>query len=208
VGCRRWPLKADVLAASVEVEGAERGGRIGRVHDERPDHAPRARKAEPVGFHPAGGSEGGPQVLQRSDQHEVDGIAGQTVAGNREAGHAFALEDLQAHADCARKDEIRRDRISDAQSQDPVQLLVDGPEDENDKPDTENAERQDQQAPQKPYQQSNDGTAPSALIAQPVCPHRDAEGRDLFPHIVPRRSSSAAHRPIGCSRPGRTRTRL
>jgi hypothetical protein len=69
-----------------------------------------------------------------------------------------ALEDLQAHADCARKDEIRRDRISDADSQDPVQLLVDGPEDENDQPDTENAECQDQQAPQKPYQQSNDGS--------------------------------------------------
>ena len=47
------------------------------------------------------------QLLARSDQHEIDRIAGQSVAGNGEARQAFALQDLQAEANDARQDEIR-----------------------------------------------------------------------------------------------------
>src|ERR1700716_1633895 len=35
-------LETDVLAASEKIEGAERGGRIGGIEYERPDHGPRA----------------------------------------------------------------------------------------------------------------------------------------------------------------------
>jgi len=52
------------------------------------------------------------------------GVAGQSVAGNREARHKLALEDLEAHANGTREDDIRPDRVSKAQSQHPGQPAV------------------------------------------------------------------------------------
>src|SRR5918993_111180 len=42
------PLKPDVLAASEQIEGAERGSWIGRVEHEGSDHAPGVGEAQPI----------------------------------------------------------------------------------------------------------------------------------------------------------------
>src|SRR6185437_1876639 len=96
-------LKTDILPAPEEIEGAERSRRIGRVQYEGPDHAPGTCQAEPIGLRPAGNPEGGVKLLQRARQHEIDGIAGQTIPGNRETRYAFARENFEAHANDARQ---------------------------------------------------------------------------------------------------------
>src|SRR5207344_2347509 len=67
-------LEADILAASEKVKRAERGGRVGRVKYECPDHAPRACQPQPVGLRPAGGCKCRVQLLKRADEHEIDGV--------------------------------------------------------------------------------------------------------------------------------------
>ena len=149
-------LEADVLAAAVKIEGAERGGGIGRIQQERPDHAPRAGHVQPVGDRPAGGRKGALQLLHRSDQHDIDGVAWQPVAGDGEPRHALALEDLKAHPDRARQDEIRRNSISERQSQNCRQPAVGQSEDEDDQPYAKDAQRHDEQTPQQADQHSHD----------------------------------------------------
>src|SRR4029078_11536062 len=48
-------LEPNVLGAAEQIECAERGGRIGRVEREGPDHTPGAGAAAPVGLRPREG---------------------------------------------------------------------------------------------------------------------------------------------------------
>ena len=87
------------------------------------------------------------KLLARPDEHEIDGVTGQSVAGNCVARHPFALQDFQAHAHDARKDNVCRGAISGDQSQKPWQPLVCKLEDyKDDQPDAKNTQPQDEQA--------------------------------------------------------------
>jgi hypothetical protein len=90
--------------------------------------------------------------LEGAYEREIDGITRQSVAGNCEPRYKFALEYLQAHANGTREDNIRRNAISEAQSQSHWQPLVRKIEDhKSDQPDTDDAQSQDQQALQEAY---------------------------------------------------------
>ncbi len=88
------------------------------------------------------------KLLERSYKNEIDGITGQSVAGNCKAWHAFALEDSKADPNRARENDIRRDSISERQSQNGWQSAVRKSEDKNDQPDTKDAQPEDEQAVQ------------------------------------------------------------
>jgi hypothetical protein len=93
--------------------------------------------------------------LARSYQHEIDRIAGQAVAGNGEARHAFVLKNLEADANDARQDDIRGDSIGEGQGQNRRQPVVGQPEDINDQPDAQDAQPEDEHAAQQAFQQSH-----------------------------------------------------
>ena len=88
------------------------------------------------------------KLLERSYKYEIDGITGQSVAGSCKAWHPFALEDFKAHPNNAREDNIRRDSISEGQSQNGWQPAVRKSEDKNDQPDTKDAQPEDEQTVQ------------------------------------------------------------
>ena len=67
-----------------------------------------------IGLRPAGRCKGRPQLLQRSYQHEIDGIAGQPVAGRGEARHPLALQRFEAHPNRAGQDDIGGNSIGEA----------------------------------------------------------------------------------------------
>jgi hypothetical protein len=87
------------------------GARIGPVEHEGDDHAPGACQIERLRFRPPRRQERGAEFGEIADQHEIDRVARQAVAGDGEARHALALQDLQAHAHDARQDHIGRERI-------------------------------------------------------------------------------------------------
>jgi hypothetical protein len=156
-------LETDVLATSEQIKGAKRGGRIGRVEYECSDHAPRACQTQPIGLRPAGNRKGGMKLLACAYKHDIDGVTGQSVAGNCEARHAFTLQDFKAHPNGTRQDDISRDSIGEGQGQHPRQPTVRNFEDKNDQPDTKDAQSQDQQAAQYAFQQSHDLATMMAL---------------------------------------------
>jgi hypothetical protein len=88
------------------------------------------------------------KLLERAYKHEIDWITGQSIAGNCEARHAFALKDFKAHPNGPRKDNISCDSISKGQGQHPRQPAVRNIEDKNDQPNTKDAQSEDQQAAQ------------------------------------------------------------
>src|SRR5262249_50561852 len=133
-------LKTEVLAAAEKIEGAERSGWVWQVQYECPNHIPRTFQSQRIGRRPAGGREGGVKLLARTNEHEIDRITRQSVAGDRIAGHPLALKDFQAHADDTWQDDIGCDSISRGQSQNPWQPAVCKFEDyKDDQPDAENA---------------------------------------------------------------------
>src|SRR5215831_1347401 len=109
-------LKTEVLAAAEKIEGAERSGSVRQVQYKCPDHLPRAFQAQPISLRPAGGCEGGVKLLERTSEHEIDRITGQSVAGDRIARHPLALKDFQAHANDSWQDDIGSNSISRGQS--------------------------------------------------------------------------------------------
>ena len=52
-----------------------------------------------------------------ADEDEIDRVSRKSVAGDGEARHAFALQDLEAHAHDARQDHVGRERVDQAQRQ-------------------------------------------------------------------------------------------
>jgi hypothetical protein len=95
------------------------------------------------------------KLRERAYEQNIDGVAGQPVAGDGVAGYALALEDLEAHANGARQDDICRQPISDGRGEDPRQPVVgDFEHHEYDEPDAEDAQRQDEQALQEAFEQS------------------------------------------------------
>ena len=87
------------------------------------------------------------KLLARAYEHEIDGVTGQSVAGDCVARHPFALKDFKAHAHDARKDNVCGGSISGGQSQKPWQPLVCKFEDhKDDQPDAEDAQSENDQA--------------------------------------------------------------
>jgi hypothetical protein len=84
-------LKADVLAAPKEIEGAEGSGRVRRIENERASHVPRAFKAQPICFRPAKGRKGRLKLLESAYERNIDRIAREPIARDCEAGHKLAL---------------------------------------------------------------------------------------------------------------------
>ncbi len=72
------------------------------------------------------------KLLERAYQHDIDGITGQSVAGNCKSRHMFALEDFKAHANGAREDDISGGSISEGDSQNRWQPAIGKSEDKND----------------------------------------------------------------------------
>jgi hypothetical protein len=102
-----------------------------------------------------GRREGGAQLIEFADQHEVDRVSGQSVAGHGEARHALALQDLEVHAHDAWQDHIGRERIGQAHGDNPWQLAIAHPEDdEDDQPDAEHAGCENGQPLQEKRQKS------------------------------------------------------
>lgn len=156
-------LEANVLTTAKKIEGAERRCRIGRVGYECANHAQRACQAELIGLRPAGEYKGGAQLRQRARQHEIDGIAGQSIPGNCETRYAFTQENFKAHANDARQNNIGRYCVRDGQGQHGRQPAIGEFEDKNDEPDGEDAQSQDDCAAYQAFQQSHD-RAPRQVI--------------------------------------------
>jgi hypothetical protein len=142
-------LKADVLAASEQIERTERRRGIGRVEYERAHHAPGTFQIERIGLGPTGGRESGAQLGKRADEHNVHGVAGQSIAGQRVAWHVFTPENPQTQMDAARQDNVGRGSVAEGNRKHRRQPAVDQPEDIDDQPDGQDAERQHQEALQK-----------------------------------------------------------
>src|ERR1700681_2397428 len=98
---------------------------------------PRASQTQPIGLRPACNCKGGAKLLQRSYKHEIDGITGQAVAGNREARQAIALGDFSADANDAWQDDICSYSVCEGQGQNRRQPVVGPSEDINDQPDAQ-----------------------------------------------------------------------
>ena len=56
------------------------------------------------------------KLLERTYEDEIDRVTGQSVAGNCETRHTFALDDFKPHPYGARKNNICCDTISDAKA--------------------------------------------------------------------------------------------
>ena len=125
-------LEADVLAQSEQIERAEGRGRMGRIADERRDHAPRACQPQPVSLRPSGSCKGGSKLLQRACQQEIDGVAGHTVDGHRKTRYMSALQDLEAHPNGTWENDIGRETVGRAQRQYPGQSVVGKSKDDKD----------------------------------------------------------------------------
>ena len=78
---------------------------------------------------------------------KLTGSPGNPSPVMREAGHTFALQDFEAHANGARQNNIRGDAVGDPHRQNPRQPAVRGFEHhKDDQPDTGDAQPEDQQA--------------------------------------------------------------
>ena len=116
------------------------------------------------------------QLAQRADEHEIDGIAGQPVAGDGVARHPLALEDLEAHANGARKDDVGRYCVGGSQREDPRQPVVGKLEDdEHNQPDAEDAQCQHEQALQEAFQRSQH---PPAMVFSVMSAAGNRPGND------------------------------
>ena len=104
----------------------------------------RQELAKPKGSAPA--SRRSPKLPHSADQGEIDGITWKPVRGNSETWDTAALENFQAHANRARKNNIGGKTVSHAQGQNPREAAVDPSEDKYDKPDAEQAEAQNRHA--------------------------------------------------------------
>src|SRR5262245_36690404 len=102
----------------------------------------------------------------------IDRVTGQSITCRRETGYTLALKDLKTHANDPWKNNVRANSVGGAQGQNPRQSLIRKFEnDKHDQPDAEDAQSQDQQAPQQACQQSHDRSVGSC----PGCPHGSME---------------------------------
>ena len=154
-------LEADVLATAKQIERAEGGLRIRLVQDEGAGHSPRTGKIKRIGLRPARRRERALELMHRADQSEVDGIARQSIAGDRIAWHMALLKNPSSHSDGARQDYIGGDAIREGDGERHRKVLVGAHEyHEGDEPNDGGAERQDQETPQEKFEK----------------PHRDPPG--------------------------------
>ena len=92
------------------------------------------------GLRPAGKLKGSVKLLQRARQHEINGIAGQSVPGNCETRYPFALENFETHADDARQDNVGCYSTGDGQRQHSRQPAIRKSKDKSDQPDGKDAQ--------------------------------------------------------------------
>jgi hypothetical protein len=102
-----------------------------------------------IGFRLGHKGEGGAKLLERADEHDVDRIAGQAVAGDRVTRHAFMLQDFQAHAERPRQDHS----VSGGYRKNPWQAIVGKFEyDKDDQPNGGDPQPEHEQSLQKAFQ--------------------------------------------------------
>src|ERR1700752_1781179 len=117
-------LKADVLAASEKIEGAEWCSGVRRVEYEGSDHAPGACQPQSIRFRPAADREGRSKLLQRTHECDVDRVSWQSIARDCVTGHPLVPQNSETQANDARKDNIGCKSIGDAHSQNPGQPTI------------------------------------------------------------------------------------
>ena len=140
---------------------------------------------ELIRLYPADGGEGRAQLIEGSDQHEIDGIGGQSVGRDGEARHVTALHDLETHAHGVRQDDVGADEIRRHQREVDRQLLIGEVEDdEHDQPDADGTDGENGDALQRADQQSHLSPPPSVAAALLDKALRRAVGRIDEYHVL------------------------
>src|SRR5262245_29592376 len=148
-------LETDVLLSPKEIEGAERSRGIRRVEQKRSYHSPRACYPQTIGCRPARRCKRVAELLMRADQGEIDGVAWQTVTGDRVSGDELAVKNLQAHPDHVWQNNIGSQPVCKAHRQDPWKSVVRSIEDdEDDQPNGSDAQAKDEKPLEKARKQS------------------------------------------------------
>jgi hypothetical protein len=157
-------LESYVLPSSKEIEGAERCGGIGRVHQESAYHSQRACDPQMVGRGPARRCKGLAELLKIADEGEIYRIAGQAIGRDRVSGDQPPMKNLQGQSDRVRKNDVSSQRICEAHRNEPWKPVVRSIEnDEDDEPNAEYAETENQKPPEKARQQSQDTVSSSGV---------------------------------------------